>query len=166
MGGLPQCILGYHYHPLGAGTPQKQAPPPPEQSMIGDTVNKQVVRILLECNLVFTCVCDSVHRGGGVCPIACWDTPPSGPETGIPLPRPEAGTPRSRHPPGTSHTPPRTRGHPPGAGTPPPPRDQAPTQHSACWDIRATSGQHTSYWNAILFLFLQLFKIYFGWQLI
>ena len=27
---------------------------------------------------VFTRVCDSVHRG--VCPIACWDTPPPGPD--------------------------------------------------------------------------------------
>ena len=32
-------------HPLGAGTP-------PEQSMLGDTVNARVVRILLACNLV------------------------------------------------------------------------------------------------------------------
>ena len=37
---------------------------------------------------------------------------------------------------------------PPGpeAGTP---RDQAPPQHSAYWEIRATSGWYASYWNAI-----------------
>ena len=29
-----------------------QTPPPPEQSMLGDTVNARAVRILLECNLV------------------------------------------------------------------------------------------------------------------
>ena len=59
-------------HPMGADTPQQQTPPeadppreetppgsrhpleqtPPLQSMLGDTVNAQVVRILLECNLV------------------------------------------------------------------------------------------------------------------
>ena len=53
-------------HPPRAGTPpradppQEQAPPsqradppPPEQSMLGDTVNARPVRILLECNLVW-----------------------------------------------------------------------------------------------------------------
>ena len=52
----------------------------------------QAVCILLECILV-TCFCDSVHRG--VCPIACWDTPPHSPKTrGRHLPlRPEADTP-------------------------------------------------------------------------
>ena len=47
-GGLPQCMLGYH--------PPEQTPPgttyPPEQCMLGDTGNKQAVRILLECILV------------------------------------------------------------------------------------------------------------------
>ena len=43
-----------------AGTPQEQAPPksrhpPPAQSMLGDTVNARVVRILLECKLVYFC---------------------------------------------------------------------------------------------------------------
>ena len=108
--------------------PPGQTPPPhPPWRPLQRTVSS-----LLECILVlyrmfvcegyvFTRVCHSVH-GGGVCPIACWDTPP----------RPEAGTPHSwsRHPPLG------TRGrHPPGpeAGTPPPeqttlgadtPRDQ------------------------------------------
>ena len=80
-------------------------------------------------------------RGGGVCPIACWDTPPE----------PEAGTP------------PQTRGrHPPRPGTPPGTRDRHPlpgsrhpsgiisSQRSAFWEIRATSGRYASYWNAIL----------------
>ena len=46
-------------HPPGGQTPpweqippQEQAPPP-VQSMLGDTVNTRVVRILLECNLVW-----------------------------------------------------------------------------------------------------------------
>ena len=40
--------------PPGADTPQEQTPPP-VQSMLGDTVNAQAVRILLECNLVYNC---------------------------------------------------------------------------------------------------------------
>ena len=77
-GCLPQCMLGYHplgadtpqeqpppgadtprsRHPLGADTPQEQTPPtsskhpPSVQCMLGDTVNKRAVCILLECNLV------------------------------------------------------------------------------------------------------------------
>ena len=44
--------------------------------------------------------------------------------------------------------------HPPSRHTP---RDQAPPQtrqplHSACWEIRSTSGCYASYWNAILLL--------------
>ena len=38
-------------HPLGPGTPPLEQNPP-EQSMLGDTVNVRAVRILLECNLV------------------------------------------------------------------------------------------------------------------
>ena len=38
-------------HPLGLGTPQDQAPP--QQSMLGNTVNERVVCILLECNLIY-----------------------------------------------------------------------------------------------------------------
>ena len=41
--GLPQCMLGYH-------PPQSRHPP--AQCMLGDTVNKRAVCILLECNLV------------------------------------------------------------------------------------------------------------------
>ena len=43
-----------------ADTPQEQTTPgadtPPPQSMLGDTVNAQAVRILLECNLVETLI--------------------------------------------------------------------------------------------------------------
>ena len=41
--------------PHGPGIPLKPGTPctsPPAQSMLGDTVNARVVRILLECNLV------------------------------------------------------------------------------------------------------------------
>ena len=53
-----------HPSPREADTHREQAPPeadppqkqtPPAQSMLGDMVNAQVVRILLECNLVFYC---------------------------------------------------------------------------------------------------------------
>ena len=74
QGGLPQCMLRYHpappptrqappwtrqvppqdQVPPGPGTLQtRQAPLPPKQSMLGDTVNERTVCILLECNLVF-----------------------------------------------------------------------------------------------------------------
>ena len=68
---LPQCMLEYppppSRHPPRRQTPWDQAPPgadppqkkqtpqeaaPPVQCMLGDTVNKRAVRILLECNLV------------------------------------------------------------------------------------------------------------------
>ena len=56
--------------------------------------------------------------------------------------------------------------HPPGADHPPrsrhSPTDQTPqSRHlpmcSACWEIRATSGQYTSYWNACIYLFGNFF---------
>ena len=73
---------------------------------------------VINCRLDTLCyrpqrsVYDSVQRG--VCPIACWDTPPTG-----------------------------------TIGKHPPP-EQTPPGHSACWEIRATSGQYASCWNAIL----------------
>ena len=74
-------------------------------------------------------VCQEFCLQWGDCLIACWDTPPE------------------------QTPPPRKRGRhtPPGANTPPP-------RHSACWEIRATSGRYASYWNAILLnvLFLLL----------
>ena len=70
-GGLPQLMLGYHPRPgtaqadtpPQADTPWNKLPPPPnrpsranptppEQCMLGDTVNKRAVCVLLECNLV------------------------------------------------------------------------------------------------------------------
>ena len=55
-------------HPPGPGRPpQEQADPPgpgrhpPAQSMLGNTVNAWVVRILLECNLVSLSFCIVVH---------------------------------------------------------------------------------------------------------
>ena len=44
------------------------------------------------------------------------------------------------------YTPPRTKSRHPL------PRDQrqTPPRHSACWEIRATSGRYASYWNAYL----------------
>ena len=66
-------------------------------------------------------------------------------------------TPWSRHPPGAG-TPlaadPPAADPPPGAGTP---QSRHPPPSRACWEIQPTSGQYTSYWNAILFyLFLRL----------
>ena len=73
-GGLSQYMLGYHQppphrtrqapapstrqappHQAGTNASLDQAgtcPPPPEQSILGDTVNERAVCILLECNLV------------------------------------------------------------------------------------------------------------------
>ena len=66
QGGLPQCMLGYHPlrgadTPLGADTPPPPRANPPEQTppvqcMLGDTVNKRAVCILLECNLVIKAI--------------------------------------------------------------------------------------------------------------
>ena len=57
-GGLPQCMLGYLPSWQGR-TPVKETPParqtPPAQCMLGDTVNKRAVSILLECNSCFKC---------------------------------------------------------------------------------------------------------------
>ena len=74
----------------------------------------------------FTRVCDFVHRGGSA-PL----------HVGIHTHPPSPGT-RGRHLP-PELTPPRTRL----------PLKQTP-QCSVCWEIQATSGQYTSYWNAIL----------------
>ena len=82
----------------------------------------------------FTPVCDSVHRGGGLphCMLGYTHT-----HTHTHThtweqtpPGPEAGTPL-------------------GPGTP---------QHSACWEIQATSGRYASYCNAILLT--QLFALF------
>ena len=96
--------------------------------------------------LCFTRVCDSVHRGGGVCHTPPWADTPMGRH-------PPGQTPLGRHPPGQTlsgrhltwadtpvgrHPPRQTPGrHPPGQ-TPP------PSRHGT------TSGRYASYWNAIL----------------
>ena len=78
---------------------------------------------------VFTGVCDSVHKGGGVCLSACLFTP----QEQTPSPPPRSRPPRSR--------PPWTR-HPPRA-------DPTPgAEHAGIYGQRA-GGTHT-YWNAIL----------------
>ena len=62
------------------------------------------------------------------------------------------GVPGQVHPPGRS-TPRQVH---PKAGTPPPrqvhPLDRYTPRSSACWEIRATSGRYSSYWNAFLCL--------------
>ena len=89
---------------------------------------------------------------GGVCPIACWDTPPRSRHH---APGPEAGYPLAQCMLGHTHPSPAQcmLGYTPlGADTPPGTRGRyPPPQHSACWEIRATSGRYASYWNAILF---------------
>ena len=67
---------------------------------------------------VFTRVCHSVHRGGGLpAPVHV------GMHTQLPLP-------------------PETRGRPPLG-----PEADTP-QSSVCWELRATNGRSASYWNA------------------
>ena len=93
--------------------------------------------------VVFTHVCDSVHRD---CPIVCWDTAPGTrhpPTRGRHPQRPFTSPPWTEHPPLGPGTAPRSR---------PPPGPGIPHQHSACWEIRANSGRCASYWNAILFI--------------
>ena len=84
---------------------------------------------------IFTPVCNSVHRGRGVCLSAYWDTtPPSGP--GRPNP------PQNQTPPPTGQT------LPPGPDTTPRTRQTHPPEADSC--IRSTSGRYASYWNAFL----------------
>ena len=83
---------------------------------------------------IFASVCHSVHRGWGVCLSACWDT--------YPHPRREQTPPWEQTPPPSSR-PPWGQTPSPGADTP---------LHSACWEIRSTSGWSASYWNAILLM--------------
>ena len=88
---------------------------------------------------IFTRVCDSVQRG--VCLSALLGYPP-----------PQEQTPGT--PPWEQQTPPEAD-TPLGANTPPPcaadkTMEQTPPGSSACWEIQATSGRYTSYWNAFL----------------
>ena len=79
----------------------------------------------------FTCVCHSVHRGGGVCLSASWDTtaqetPPEQTPPGADTPLPKQTPPGSRHP----------------------PQEQTPSQDGYC------CGRYASYWNAFLFNYI------------
>ena len=96
---------------------------------------------------VFTCFCHSVHGGsasvhGGI-PKPPWDQAP-----------PSSKTPRTRHPrtryPFGSRLPLLEPGTPLGAYPP----ETTPPLHSACWEIRSTSGRCATYWNAILLIFV------------
>ena len=90
-------------------------------------------RSLVQGN-VFTPVCDSVHRGG-VCPIACSDTPPW---ADTPRQTPPWQTPPSADAPSADISPMQT----------PPPKADTLTllpQDGHC------SGRYASYWNAFLF---------------
>ena len=92
----------------------------------------------------YTCLSVIMFTGRDVCLSAGWDTHTPGSRTPL-----EADTPpRSRHPPASKH--------PPGSRQPPLeadtlPGSRHPLLHSACWEIRPTSGRYASYWNAYLF---------------
>ena len=116
LGGLCVCLGGL---PRGCGwcRPWGCTPPPCGQNsqyMLVTSCNEVVVKV------VFTHVCDSVHRG--VCLSARWDTTPQE-QTPRRADAPwEQTPPWSRHPPGADtpwsrHPPPRSR-HPPWEQTP------------------------------------------------
>ena len=67
--------------------------------------------------------CLSVHMGGGVCPIACWDT------------HPQADTPLGRDPPPRHPSRQTPRADTPSLGP------QADTPHTVHARIRSTSGR-------------------------
>ena len=117
--------------------------------------------------------------GGGVCPIACWDTHthlpwdqrkippppgsrhPPGPEAGTLLDQRQVPPRDQRQAPPLGPDPPRTRGRlPPRADTPPGPEAGTPLppgtrgRYTPPPRQRATSGRYASYWNAILYIFL------------
>ena len=104
---------------------------------------KSFILLPLRQGNVFTPVCHSVHRGGGVCPSACWDTH-----------TPWADTPRQTPPgqtPLSGQTPLLGR-HPPGRHLPCPVHAgiHIPLP-SACSDTHAYCCRwYASYWNAFL----------------
>ena len=80
---------------------------------------------------------------------------------------PRQTPPQGRHPQGADSPPPGAdspweQTQPPGADTPSgsrhPPQQMLPL-HSACWEIRATSGWYASYWNAYLLKSVAFFCI-------
>ena len=120
---------------------------------------------------IFTPVCHSVHRGGGVLPQCMLGYPPGSDTTTPPWtrqtppirhhpPRTRQTTPPGpgRHPPDQtpprSDTPPGPGRHPPRSDTTPwirhPPRPGRPPPREADSSIRSTSGRYASYWNAFL----------------
>ena len=107
-------------------------------SVIVDVCEVYVYRPQRSCGQgnIFTPVCHSVHRGGGLpqCVMGCH--PPH---------------PRSRHPP--EQTPPEQT--PPGADPPSSPEQTPPREADS--SIRSTSGRYASYWNAFLFYMCQSF---------
>ena len=83
--------------------------------------------------------------GGGVCPIACWDTHTPWTQT-----RPWTHTPSDTHPldthtrtAGHTHTQTHTHTHP----------WRPPGHPPGYYGIRSTNGRYASYWNAYLYLF-------------
>ena len=89
---------------------------------------------------VFTCVCDSVHRGRCLPQCMLRYTPSPGADTPLWSDNPPLG----RQPPLWADNPPLGRHflsrHP---------RIDTPLR-SACWEIQATSGRYKSYWKAYL----------------
>ena len=105
---------------------------------------------------VLTGVCDSVHRGGGVCLSACWDTTPPGADTPlfsrhppeadmVPL---EQAPPLSRHAPPRADMPPWEQTPPQSRHTPPradmPPRADIPLQSRHTSQSRHPLPEQTS----------------------
>ena len=99
------------------------------------------------------CVKNSVHRGEY---LGRSSPGPGTPPGQVPLHQVPPGryTPPDQVPPGR-YTP--LGRYTPRAGTPgtrylPPGTRSTPSGSSACWEIRATSGRYSSYWNAFLLL--------------
>ena len=100
---------------------------------------------------ILTSVC--LSTGGGVSASVHAGIPPRSrhtPPDQVPSP-PGADTPQTRHThPWTRHPPPETR------HIPPPWTRHTPPPREADCSIRLTSGRYASYWNAFLFVLLQL----------
>ena len=110
---------------------------------------------------VFTPVCDSVNRGGGVPdqtpPLRTRQVPPGPgrypPRAGRTPPGPGRYPPGpGRYPPRPGRYPPRTRQEPLPLPPAPSPRDQIPPPGTADSGIRSTFGRYASYWNAFLLI--------------
>ena len=95
-----------------------------------------------------------VHPPGRYTPQAGTPTPQAGSPTWAVTPPGQVHPPRQVHPPGRHTHPPGRFTHlgsyTPWAGTPPGRYTPSTPGSSTCWEIRATSGQYASYWNAFL----------------